>query len=48
MYSFLFRVPVPDERFDWLCEHHKPASKVRVGLVSAVSHVDIKSTSKDA
>lgn len=22
------RVPVPDERFDWLCEHHKPASKV--------------------
>ena len=24
----LDRVPVPDERFDWLCEHHKPASKV--------------------
>lgn len=22
------RVPVPDERFDFLCEHHKPASKV--------------------
>jgi len=22
------RVPVPDERFDWLVEHHKPASKV--------------------
>ena len=18
------RVPVPDERYDWLCEHHKP------------------------
>jgi obg-like ATPase 1 len=22
------RVPVPDDRFDFLCEHHKPASKV--------------------
>jgi len=22
------RVPVPDERWDWLVEHHKPASKV--------------------
>jgi len=22
------RVPVPDERFEYLCEHHKPASKV--------------------
>merc|ERR1712241_802864 len=22
------RVPVPDERFDFLCQHHKPASKV--------------------
>ena len=22
------RVPVPDERFDWLVQHHKPASKV--------------------
>ncbi|KJE93979.1 GTP-binding protein [Capsaspora owczarzaki ATCC 30864] len=22
------RCPVPDERFDWLCAHHKPASKV--------------------
>merc|ERR1719213_1618559 len=22
------RVPVPDERFDWLVDHHKPASKV--------------------
>ncbi|XP_031624104.1 obg-like ATPase 1 [Contarinia nasturtii] len=22
------RVPVPDERFDYLCEYHKPASKV--------------------
>ena len=22
------RVPVPDPRFDWLVEHHKPASKV--------------------
>jgi len=22
------RVPVPDERFDWLCDHDKPASKV--------------------
>jgi len=22
------RVNVPDERFDWLCEYHKPASKV--------------------
>ena len=22
------RVPVPDARFDWLVEHHKPASKV--------------------
>merc|ERR1712020_50674 len=22
------RVPVPDNRFDFLCEHHKPASKV--------------------
>eukprot|EP00088_Acartia_fossae_P006942 TRINITY_DN13211_c0_g1_i1.p1 TRINITY_DN13211_c0_g1~~TRINITY_DN13211_c0_g1_i1.p1 ORF type:complete len:400 (-),score=118.31 TRINITY_DN13211_c0_g1_i1:340-1539(-) len=22
------RVPVPDERFDFLCDHHKPASKV--------------------
>jgi len=22
------RVPVPDERFNWLVEHHKPASKV--------------------
>merc|ERR1712025_792932 len=22
------RVPVPDSRFDWLVEHHKPASKV--------------------
>ncbi|CAB3372324.1 Hypothetical predicted protein [Cloeon dipterum] len=22
------RVPVPDERFDFLCEHHKPVSKV--------------------
>eukprot|EP01137_Pigoraptor_chileana_P026655 Opistho-2@8299 len=22
------RCAVPDERFDWLCEHHKPASKV--------------------
>jgi len=22
------RVPVPDNRFDWLVEHHKPASKV--------------------
>jgi len=22
------RVPVPDERYDFLCEHHKPASKV--------------------
>ena len=22
------RVPVPDDRFDWLVEHHKPASKV--------------------
>jgi len=22
------RVPVPDERFDWLCEHYKPPSKV--------------------
>merc|ERR1712156_898596 len=22
------RVPVPDPRFDYLCEHHKPASKV--------------------
>jgi len=22
------RVPVPDERFDWLVAHHKPASKV--------------------
>ena len=22
------RVPVPDARFDYLCDHHKPASKV--------------------
>jgi obg-like ATPase 1 len=22
------RVPVPDERFDWLCEYHKPPSRV--------------------
>ena len=22
------RVPVPDPRFDYLCDHHKPASKV--------------------
>ena len=22
------RVPVPDSRFDYLCDHHKPASKV--------------------
>ncbi|KAM9306013.1 obg-like ATPase 1 [Gastrophryne carolinensis] len=22
------RVPIPDERFDFLCQHHKPASKV--------------------
>lgn len=22
------RVPVPDARWDWLCDHHKPASKV--------------------
>merc|ERR1719502_1321458 len=22
------RVPVPDERFDWLCDFHKPPSKV--------------------
>lgn len=22
------RVAVPDQRFDWLCEHYKPASKV--------------------
>lgn len=29
MYIFLSRrVPVPDERFDYLCEFHKPASKV--------------------
>jgi len=24
----IHRVPVPDERFDWLVQHHKPASKV--------------------
>lgn len=22
------RVPVPDERFDWLCDHFKPPSKI--------------------
>merc|ERR1712183_181594 len=22
------RVPIPDERYDFLCKHHKPASKV--------------------
>ncbi|KAL0190563.1 hypothetical protein M9458_013261, partial [Cirrhinus mrigala] len=22
------RVPIPDERFDFLCQYHKPASKV--------------------
>ncbi|KAB0356887.1 hypothetical protein FD754_001043, partial [Muntiacus muntjak] len=22
------RVPVPDERFDFLCQYHKPASKI--------------------
>lgn len=26
------RVPVPDERFDFLCQHHKPASKVSAFL----------------
>ncbi|RPA75421.1 hypothetical protein BJ508DRAFT_418160 [Ascobolus immersus RN42] len=26
------RVIVPDERFDWLCEHYKPASKVPANL----------------
>lgn len=26
------RVAVPDERFDWLCEHYKPASKVQAYL----------------
>ena len=24
------RVPVPDARWEWLVEHHKPASKVRI------------------
>mmetsp|Transcript_84260 Transcript_84260/g.225220 ORF Transcript_84260/g.225220 Transcript_84260/m.225220 type:complete len:221 (-) Transcript_84260:28-690(-) len=28
----LSRVAVPDERFDWLCEHYKPASKVHAFL----------------
>ena len=23
-----YRCPVPDERYDWLCDHWKPASKV--------------------
>lgn len=27
------RVPVPDERYDWLCEHHKPVSKVPAFLL---------------
>eukprot|EP00180_Rhodochaete_pulchella_P000545 Plantae.Rhodophyta-Rhodochaete_pulchella.ctg139.p1 GENE.Plantae.Rhodophyta-Rhodochaete_pulchella.ctg139~~Plantae.Rhodophyta-Rhodochaete_pulchella.ctg139.p1 ORF type:complete len:432 (+),score=85.14 Plantae.Rhodophyta-Rhodochaete_pulchella.ctg139:2-1297(+) len=26
------RVPLPDERFEWLCEFHKPASKVSASL----------------
>ncbi|TGZ77516.1 hypothetical protein EX30DRAFT_344030 [Ascodesmis nigricans] len=26
------RVVVPDERYDWLCEHYKPASKVPANL----------------
>lgn len=28
LFKKINRVNVPDERFDWLCEFHKPASKV--------------------
>lgn len=26
------RIPVPDERFDWLCELYKPSSRVPAAL----------------
>uniref|UniRef100_A0A2K6NRI0 OBG-type G domain-containing protein n=1 Tax=Rhinopithecus roxellana TaxID=61622 RepID=A0A2K6NRI0_RHIRO len=26
--NFPFCIPVPDERFDFLCQYHKPASKI--------------------
>lgn len=28
LWPYIRRVPVPDARFDFLCEYHKPVSKV--------------------
>lgn len=38
------RVPLPDERFDWLCEFYKPASKVPAWLTT----IDIAGLTKGA